>query len=183
MGDQESITSGDVDLKFGMLDEKISNGRERPRSAALSRGILGKHGKNVDHAVLDEHIATGGNQVGISFHLGRHMGLAMVAVKNHYHWSPGFNDFRPNRVEDRRGGRISDQIFDTRMGKVVEFLDIDRDDPPVPHQIKQLREEIGRPTSVGTGLDEEGRANFRNRLLDRPEVQYVLPDRLAEPLR
>jgi hypothetical protein len=35
--------------------------------------------------------------------------------------------------------------------------------------------------AVGTGLDDQTRPYRRDRLLDRPEVQDVLPHRVAEP--
>jgi hypothetical protein len=63
----------------------------------------------------------------------------------------------------------------------VHFLDINGDDPSVADKVEEGGEEVGRSPPIRAAFDEERRSDLTEGLLDRPQVQDVLPDGLPQP--
>ena len=63
----------------------------------------------------------------------------------------------------------------------MQLFHVHRDDPSLAHQVEELRVKHRRAGTVGAALDEQIWLHLEQRLLDGPEVEDVLPDRLAEP--
>jgi hypothetical protein len=67
------------------------------------------------------------------------------------------------------------------MLKIVHRLEVDCDNTPVTQQIEQVCVEESRASSVRSTFQEHGRTYLVDGLLNHPQVEHVLPNRLAEP--
>jgi hypothetical protein len=109
------------------------------------------------------------------------VGLAVVAVEDDEHRATGTLDGGPYLGKNLGARRAADQERDPRMPTIVHPLDVDAHDLPLAHEIEEVGVEESRSSVVRPALDEQIRPHGRQHLLDRPEVQHVLPDRVPEP--
>lgn len=65
--------------------------------------------------------------------------------------------------------------------KRMQLLDVDGDDLPRADEVEKVGIEEGRTAPIGAALQHQREPHLRDRLLDSPEVEHVLPDRMAEP--
>jgi hypothetical protein len=63
----------------------------------------------------------------------------------------------------------------------MHLLQIDGDDAAVVHEVEDAGEEERRPAAVGAAFDKQFGPQFTKCFLGGPEVEDVLPDRLAQP--
>ena len=63
----------------------------------------------------------------------------------------------------------------------MQLFHVNGHDLAVSHEVEEVGIEARRAAAVGAAFDEERGLHFREGFLDGPEVEGVLPDRVAEP--
>jgi len=51
----------------------------------------------------------------------------------------------------------------------------------VTDEVEEVGEKVGRSSTIRPAFNQEGRTELAERLLDRPQVEDVLPDGLTQP--
>jgi hypothetical protein len=119
----------------------------------------------------------------IHLEFGGNMSLGVIAVKNRHYRIVGL----PRRTVHPLGylglHGASKQELDPWMRDVTELFAVNRYDAAM---IEQIGKGARRTSPIRPGscrLDQECGLDLGNRLLDQPQVQHVLPHRIAQPGR
>lgn len=173
MGDQEAGATLLIHLKFWVRFQESLNCGQRPRSRRS------EHGKHVDNAVLHHNKAAGTNEAMVRVQFAPNMGLVMVAVQQHHDRAGGYRD----RGSDSRTSAATElpSKYVTRGCDSSCSFYINSNNPSIAHEIEESGKKIGRSATIHAALDQERGPNVVNRLLDRPQVEKVLPDGFSQP--
>jgi hypothetical protein len=107
--------------------------------------------------------------------------LIVVTVQQHHNGAGGLGHRARNLIHYFRLYRATDEVCDTRVRQFMHLRDIDGDDPPVTDEVEEVGEKVGRSSTIRPAFNQEGRTELAERLLDRPQVEDVLPDGLTQP--
>src|SRR4051812_41593872 len=100
----------------------------------------------------------------------------MIAVEDHHDGTVDLGDELAYRLDRHRVGRASVKEADAGMFQLMDIQDVDRQNAASAEQVHKVRVEKRRTAAVSAGFDEELWTDLRNGLLNRPEIEHVLPD-------
>jgi hypothetical protein len=175
MRDQEARAALRVDFEFRMGSQKSLNRRQWSRTEG------GEDAKRVDNAVLHQKKAARSNEAMVDFQFASDVCLAVVTVQEHHNWAERLGHRTGHLIQDLLPNRASDEVCDTRVRQLMHLLDVDGNDPSVADEVEDGGEKVGRSPTIRPAFDQKGRTKLTECLLDCPQVEDVLPDRLPQP--
>jgi hypothetical protein len=175
MCDQEAHAALSVNLEFRMGSQKSLNRWQGARPEG------GEDVKRVDDAILHQNKAAWGDKVLVDVQLAADVSLIVVTVQQHHNGAGGLGHRARNLIHYFRLYRATDEVCDTRVRQFMHLRDIAGDDPPVTDEVEEVGEKVGRSSTIRPAFNQEGRTELAERLLDRPQVEDVLPDGLTQP--
>ena len=164
-----------VHFELLVCAQKIFDGRKRAGTA----GSKLWHG--VYQPVLHEAKAPGRDHRGVAFEFFADVRHGMITVEDNHDRPLSGSGAGLDLLDDFVGGGTSQEVGDARMGKVMEFLDVNGDDFAFTHEVKEVSKKKGGAAAVRAAFDEQHGLHFGNGFLDRPQIEDVLPDRIAQP--
>ena len=175
MRDQEAHAALRINLEFRMGFQKSLNCGQRSRPEGR------EDAERVDDPVLYQKKAIRGDEAIVDVQLAADVCLVVVTVQQHHNGAGGLGYRAGNLIQDLPLYRVTEEVCDTRVRQFMHLLDIDGNDPPVADEVEDRGEKVGRSSTIRPAFDQECRSELAERLLDCPQVEDVLPDRLAQP--
>ena len=175
VADQEPRRSIRVDLELGMAPEEVGDRRQGSGAGRAERGV------QVDDAVLYQQEAARRHEGRVPLQFRAHVTLRMIAVENHHDGPVYRRHGLPDPGDNLVRHRAADEELNPGMGEIGQRSDVDGDEATPPHEVEEIGVEQRRPAAVGAALDDEGGLHFPDCLLDRPQVEDVLPDGPSQP--